>query len=118
MKAFKNIRRSVAIGSLLLVPALEAVSRADSTVVVTPSNMNGWALNSFDDNGNIVTSGPFLGTAALVTGIATPPLGVGSAIWKPRRRAPHPIQVPLELAAPRQLTPTPMTLHRSPRLLR
>jgi len=78
MKAFKSIRRSIAISSFMLVPAMEAVSRAD-TVVVTPSNMNGWTLNSFDDNGNIVSSGPYDGTAAMATGPATPPLGVGSA---------------------------------------
>jgi hypothetical protein len=79
MKAFKNIRRSVAISSLLLVPALEAISNAQVQVEVTPSNMNGWTLNSFDGNGNIVNSGPYDGTAAMTTGPATPPLGVGSA---------------------------------------
>jgi hypothetical protein len=49
------------------------------TVVVTPSNMNGWTLNSFDPDGNIVNSGNYFGTAAMATGPATPPLGVGSA---------------------------------------
>jgi hypothetical protein len=79
MKAFKNIRRSVAISSLILVPALEAVSRADSTVVVTPSNMNGWTLNTYDGNVNNTTGQPDSGAAEMVTGPATPPLGVGSA---------------------------------------
>jgi len=56
-----------------------SVSSFAATVVVSPSNMNGWTLNSFDNNGNIVTNGPYLGTAAMTTGPATPPLGVGSA---------------------------------------
>ena len=50
-----------------------------STVLVTPADMNGWTLNSFDNNGNIVNSGPYYGTAAMATGPATPPLGTGSA---------------------------------------
>jgi hypothetical protein len=78
MKTTNSIRRSLAISSLIFVPAMEAVSRAD-TVVVTPSNMNGWTLNSFDDNGNIVNTGPYYGTAAMAEGPATPPLGTGSA---------------------------------------
>jgi hypothetical protein len=41
--------------------------------------MNGWTLNSFDPDGNIVNSGPYYGTAALVPGPATPPIGTGSA---------------------------------------
>jgi hypothetical protein len=72
------IRRSIAIASLILVPTLEAVSRA-AQVEVTPTNMNGWTLNSFDNNGIIVNSGPYAGTAAMAYGPATPPLGVGSA---------------------------------------
>jgi hypothetical protein len=79
MKLQKYIRRALAISSLLLVPALEAVSDAQVQMEVTPSNMNGWTLNSFDDNGTIVNSGPYDGTAAMATGPATPPLGVGSA---------------------------------------
>jgi hypothetical protein len=79
MKAFKNIRRSVAISSLILVPALDAVSKADSTVVVTPSNMNGWTLNTYDGNVNNTTGQPNSGAAEMVTGPATPPLGIGSA---------------------------------------
>lgn len=79
MKSLKFICGSMAVGSFMLIPGLESSSRADSVVVVNPSNMGGWALNSFDDNGNIVTSGPFLGTAQMTTGPATPPYGVGSA---------------------------------------
>jgi hypothetical protein len=66
------------IVSAALSLGLVASVRA-GTVVVTPSNMNGWTLNSFDDNANIVNSGTYDGTAAMVTGPATPPLGVGSA---------------------------------------
>jgi hypothetical protein len=73
MNAFKYIRRSVAISSLMFIPGLEAVSRAD-TVVVTPTNLNGWALATTDDNGDPSSSG----TAAFVNGPATPPLGTGS----------------------------------------
>jgi PEP-CTERM motif len=79
MKSSKiNIRMitGVVAGAALTVTAY---SMADSIVEVTPANLNGWTLNSFDASGNIVNSGPYLGTAALVTGPATPPLGVGSA---------------------------------------
>jgi hypothetical protein len=82
MKAFKQIRRSVAIGSLILVPALEAVSKAQIQVEVTPGNMNGWTLNSFGPDGAIATptnEPAYQGIAAMTTGPATPPLGVGSA---------------------------------------
>jgi hypothetical protein len=41
--------------------------------------MDNWTLNSFDNTGAIVNSGPYFGTAAMVTGPATPPLGTGSA---------------------------------------
>jgi hypothetical protein len=43
-----------------------------ATDYITPSNLQGWTLNSFDDNGNIVNSGPFDGTAAIVTGADSP----------------------------------------------
>jgi hypothetical protein len=57
-----------------------AVSRVTAAQVnVTPSNMGIWTLNSFDDNGNIVTNGPYFGTAAMAVGPATPPIGTGSA---------------------------------------
>jgi hypothetical protein len=78
MKAFKFVRRLVAIGSLSVISMLAGVSNADP-VVVSPANMHNWTLNSFDGNGNIVNSGPYYGIAAMVTGPATPPLGVGSA---------------------------------------
>jgi PEP-CTERM motif-containing protein len=66
------------IVSVALSLGLVAPVRA-GTVEVTPANMNGWTLNSFDDNGNIVNNGPYYGTAAMVSGPATPPIGVGSA---------------------------------------
>jgi len=47
-----------------------AAHAAASTVVVSPSNPQGWAF--FDDNGNG-------GSGSFVTGPGTPPLGVGSA---------------------------------------
>jgi len=84
MKTSKTNSRFVAASlgvaalPLMFVSGLEGVSRA-ATVVVTPSNMDNWTLNSFDDNGAIVNSGPYYGTAAMVTGPAAPPLGVGSA---------------------------------------
>jgi hypothetical protein len=72
---------------LAAVASLLAPAKADTTVFVNSSSSvavdgtipTGWALNSFDDNGNIVTSGPFLGTTGFVTGPGTPPLGTGSA---------------------------------------
>jgi hypothetical protein len=76
MNTFKHFRRSVAIGSLLLLPAMEAVSRAD-TIVVTPGNMSDWTFYSFDSNGD--SPGDPGNVGALVTGPATPPLGIGSA---------------------------------------
>jgi|SRR5579862_3114777 len=47
-----------------------------STVVVSPTTLNGWAFNNTDNAGNI---GLGTGTGDFVTGPATPPLGVGSA---------------------------------------
>jgi hypothetical protein len=79
MKAFKLIRRLVAIGSLSVISMIAGVSNADP-VVVSRANMQNWTLNVFDGGGNIVTGAPYSnGTAAMVTGPATPPLGVGSA---------------------------------------
>lgn len=58
---------------------LASHARADSTVEVTPSNMNGWAFQSFDNNFNPVNSGPYAATGAMVTGPPGQPLGTGSA---------------------------------------
>ena len=66
-------------GMVVFMAAAAGGSAFAGVVNVTPANMNGWTLNSFDDNGNIVNSGPYFGTAAMVTGPATPPIGVGSA---------------------------------------
>jgi len=74
----QRFRHSFICAVALSVLALGANARG-ATVEVTPSNMNGWTLNSFDDDGNIVNNGPYYGTAAMVTGPATPPIGVGSA---------------------------------------
>ena len=79
-----------------LAVASIATSRATAaTIDVTPSNMNGWTLNTFDDTGAIANTG---GTAALVYGPGTPPLGVGRRSWRrqqaaatvPRRSRPNP----------------------------
>lgn len=56
------------LGAAAAIPI--AAHAAAATVVVTPSNMQGWAF--FDDNGNG-------GSGSLVSGPATPPLGEGSA---------------------------------------
>jgi hypothetical protein len=63
----------------IVVATVACAAWGDTQVNVTPSNMHGWTLNSFDDNGSIVTSGPYAGTAQMVTGPAIPPLGTGSA---------------------------------------
>jgi hypothetical protein len=47
-----------------------------SVVVVTPSDMNGWAFVTTDSSGNPVANGNI---AQMVTGPATPPQGTGSA---------------------------------------
>ncbi|HEX4054104.1 MAG TPA: PEP-CTERM sorting domain-containing protein [Tepidisphaeraceae bacterium] len=78
MNTSKYYHRLAAAAALTAISGVAGISRAN-TVVVSPTNMNGWTLNSFDDNGTIVNSGPYYGTAAMVTGPATPPLGVGSA---------------------------------------
>src|SRR4051794_10179682 len=54
---------------LMAVPGLAA----SSTVTVTPGNMGGWFFTD-DQHDN-----PSAATGSLVTGPATPPLGVGSA---------------------------------------
>lgn len=56
------------LGAAAAIPI--AAHAATTTVVVTPSNMQGWAF--FDDNNHG-------GSGSLVSGPATPPLGVGSA---------------------------------------
>ena len=56
------------LGAAAAIPI--AAHAATTTVVVTPGNMQGWAF--FDDNGHG-------GSGSLVSGPATPPLGVGSA---------------------------------------
>ncbi len=79
MKTSKLYQRILGGMALAAVSALTKTAGAE--VVVSPANMQGWTLNSFDGNGNIVTdpSSPYYGTAAMVYGPATPPLGVGSA---------------------------------------
>jgi hypothetical protein len=64
---------------LLVVALLLAVTSNSifaATVVVSPSNMDGWAFYTTDNN---FTLGTGSGTYGMVTGPATPPLGTGSA---------------------------------------
>jgi PEP-CTERM motif len=78
MNTKKYFHLLTAGAGMAVLSGLPSFSKA-TTVVVDPTNMNGWTLNSFDGNGNIVNSGPYFGTAAMETGPATPPLGIGSA---------------------------------------
>jgi hypothetical protein len=73
------MRNVIASFVVICVASMACVARAGGVVNVTPANMNDWTINSFDDNGNIVNSGPYYGTAAMVPGPATPPIGTGSA---------------------------------------
>jgi hypothetical protein len=65
-KAFASI-----VALFLAAPAMAA------TIVVSPSNMNGWSFYTTDSSGLITNPGT--GTGDFVTGPATPPLPVGSA---------------------------------------
>jgi PEP-CTERM motif len=56
--------------------ALVLTSAAHAAVVVSPSNMDGWAFYKTDTN---VTYGAGDATTGMVNGPATPPLGTGSA---------------------------------------
>ena len=58
-------------GDILSAGASCVVSHTASTVVVTPSNMNGWAFINDQTNG--------AGSGAMVDGPSTAPLGLGSA---------------------------------------
>jgi len=62
---FRFLAASMGIAAplLMFVPGLEGLSRA-GTVVVTPSNMDNWTLNTFDDYGNILATG---GTAQITS---------------------------------------------------
>jgi PEP-CTERM motif len=75
MNTKKYFHLLTAGAAMAVLSGLPSFSKA-TTVVVDPSNMNGWTLNAFDDTGAI---NPSAGTAEMVTGPATPPLGVGSA---------------------------------------
>src|SRR4051812_33801427 len=61
---------------LLVLFTFAGLAAADTTVVVTPVNMDGWAFYSTDDTG-VINSGSASG--GMVFGPATPPLGAGSA---------------------------------------
>ncbi len=62
---------------LTIVLSVLAVARSQAAVVlVDPTNLNGWAFNTTDNNGTV---GLGSGTGDFVTGPATPPIGTGSA---------------------------------------
>jgi hypothetical protein len=67
-----------AVALMLCIGALSLLcsSAFASTVVVSPTNMDGWTFYSTDDNGTINTGSA---TTGMVVGPATPPLGTGSA---------------------------------------
>jgi hypothetical protein len=64
--------------AITLAFATVYIGQAAASVVVTPSNMDGWALYQ-TDNGGIINAGSGTGSAGMVNGPATPPLGTGSA---------------------------------------
>jgi hypothetical protein len=66
---------TAAFSSLVLVAGLAASARAD--VVVTPTSMGDWAFANADVNGTVGNNPT--GVGQMVTGPATPPLGIGSA---------------------------------------
>jgi hypothetical protein len=74
-----TLMRRVFVCVSSLVVTTSAVSALASSVNVTPANMNGWAFGSFDGAFNPVVSGPYVGTAQMVSGPAGQPLGSGSA---------------------------------------
>ena len=67
--------------SIALISLAGSLAHADQILTVSPSNMQGWSLNTTGSGSNVpaVTDG----TAALVYGPGTPPLGVGSAQLNP-----------------------------------
>jgi len=94
---FRFLAASIGITAPLLMfaPGLEGLSRA-GTVVVTPSNMDNWTLNTFDDYGNIVATG---GTAQITSdpGGASPlfPGNTGS-VQLETPNVPNPLNPPPE----------------------
>jgi hypothetical protein len=65
------------LGITVVFTALLAGRIAVAETVVSPGNMGDWAFAQTDSSGDILANGT--GVATMVTGPATPPLGVGSA---------------------------------------
>lgn len=77
-------RQNVYLGALTLIGAISVISFAApvlpasaGTVVVSPGDMDDWAFDHRDANGDL--DSPSNGTGQIVSGPATPPLGTGSA---------------------------------------
>jgi hypothetical protein len=66
----KLLAAIVLVAGLMVFPALGGFAASDTTVVVTPANMQGWAFMDDNENG---------GVGQMVSGPETPPLGSGSA---------------------------------------
>lgn len=75
MKNFAGI--ALIASSLLMSAAVLDAPAFANTVTVSPSAMGNWSFDNRDSNG-IVAANP-MGSGSMVTGPATPPLGVGSA---------------------------------------
>lgn len=72
MKPSSRLSLALVLGATAIV----AHSASAGMVNVSPGNMDGWAFYTTDSSGIIGTG---TGTAAMVNGPATPPLGTGSA---------------------------------------
>ncbi len=71
-----KVRWGIALLAIPLALAMVATPTfAAGTVIVYPGNMDGWSFHKFDGNFMPTTAG----TAEMVNGPATPPLGTGSA---------------------------------------
>ena len=66
--------------AIVVLMAISARSVCAGTVVVSPTNMNGWSFVTVDSNGDPAVNLPYTNAVAqMVNGPATPPLGTGSA---------------------------------------
>ena len=78
MQRFARLIRSAGLTlGLTAVFALPATSVLANVVKITPNSMGNWAFANSDVNGTVGNNST--GSGSMVTGPATPPLGVGSA---------------------------------------
>lgn len=78
MQGFARLIRSAGLTvGLTAVFALPATSVLANVVKITPNSMGNWAFANSDANGTVGNNPT--GSGSMVTGPATPPLGVGSA---------------------------------------